>query len=98
MIELSSRQRKTLERLAHTLTPNVIIGQNGVTPSLNAKIEMELAAHELIKVKFNEFKEEKRELAAAFCTAADASLVRIIGNVAVLYKPHPDEKKRTIKL
>ena len=98
MIELNSRQRKTLECLANALTPTVIIGQNGVTSSLEEKIQAELAAHELIKVKFNEFKDEKRELTDAFCKTADASLVRIIGNVAIVYKPQPDVKKRSIRL
>ena len=35
----------------------------------------------------NEFKEEKHELTAELCKSCDAALVRIIGNVAVLYKP-----------
>ena len=83
MIELSSRQRKALERLANPL---------------EAKVAMELDAHELIKIKFNEFKDEKRELAEAVSKNSGASLVRIIGNVAVLYKPQPDTEKRKIKI
>ena len=98
MIELSSRQRKALERLANSLEPNVIVGQNGITEGLEAKVAMELDAHELIKIKFNEFKDEKRELAEAVSKNSGASLVRIIGNVAVLYKPQHDTEKRKIKI
>ena len=98
MIELSSRQRKALERLANPLEPNVIVGQNGITEGLEAKVAMELDAHELIKIKFNEFKDENRELAEAVSKNSGASLVRIIGNVAVLYKPQPDTEKRKIKI
>ena len=98
MIELSSRQRKALERLANPLEPNVIVGQNGITEGLEAKVAMELDAHELIKIKFNEFKDETRELAEAVSKNSGASLVRIIGNVAVLYKPQPDTEKRKIKI
>lgn len=42
--------------------------------------------HELIKVKFNEFKDEKKELARAIEEKTDSTLVRIIGNVAIFYK------------
>ena len=94
MMELTSKQRKMLEKAAHTLEPVVIVGQNGVTPSLEVKVAEALKAHELIKVRFNEFKEEKRELAEEIAQKTDATLVRIIGNVAILYKESEDSEKR----
>lgn len=94
MMELTSKQRKMLEKAAHTLDPVVIVGQNGVTPSLEVKVAESLKAHELIKVRFNEFKEEKRELAEEIAQKTDATLVRIIGNVAILYKESEDSEKR----
>lgn len=83
-----------LEKAAHTLEPVVIVGQNGVTPSLEVKVAESLESHELIKVRFNEFKEEKRELAEEIAQKTDATLVRIIGNVAILYKESEDSEKR----
>ena len=62
MIEITSKQRKVLEKAAHSLEPVVIVGQNGVTDSLTEKVAQSLEAHELIKVKFNDFKDDKREL------------------------------------
>lgn len=94
MMELTSKQRKMLEKAAHTLEPVVIVGQNGVTTSLEVKVAESLKAHELIKVRFNEFKEEKRELAEEIAQKTDATLVRIIGNVAILYKESEDSEKR----
>ena len=98
MIELSSKQRKILEKYAQPLQSVVIVGQNGVTEAVEKMTDAALAAHELIKIKFNEFKDEKRELAEAVSKNSGASLVRIIGNVAVLYKPQPDTEKRKIKI
>ncbi|MBQ5472921.1 MAG: ribosome assembly RNA-binding protein YhbY [Treponema sp.] len=94
MIELNSKARKILEKYAHDLNPVVIVGGNGVTEGVAEKVEAELKAHELIKVKFNEFKDEKKDLAGDLSSQCDATLVRIIGNVAIFYKPAEEPKNR----
>ena len=78
MIELSSKQRKILETYAQPLQSVVIVGQNGVTEAVEKMTDAALAAHELIKISFNEFKEEKRDLAASLSEACSAVLVRVI--------------------
>ena len=98
MIEITSKQRKVLEKAAHSLEPVVIVGQNGVTDSLTEKVAQSLEAHELIKVKFNDFKDDKRELTENLCNACGALLVRIIGNIAILYKEQENPEKRKIKI
>ena len=98
MIEMTSKQRKILEKAAHSLEPVVIVGQNGVTDSLTKKIAQSLEAHELIKVKFNDFKDDKRELTENLCNSCGALLVRIIGNIAILYKEQENPEKRKIKI
>ena len=91
MIELTSKQRKELEKVAHDLQPVVIVGGAGVTDGVIGMIDNSLTAHELIKVKFNEYKDEKQELTGEICEKTDATLVRIIGNVAILYRENPDK-------
>ena len=86
MIELTSKQRKELEKVAHDLQPVVIVGGAGVTDGLMNMVDNSLAAHELIKVKFNEYKDEKKELTQQICEKTDATLVRIIGNIAILFR------------
>ena len=86
MIELTSKQRKELEKVAHDLQPVVIVGGAGVTDGLMNTVDNSLAAHELIKVKFNEYKDEKKELTQQICEKTDATLVRIIGNIAILFR------------
>ena len=87
MVELSSKQRKLLEKAAQPMSAMVQVGGAGMTEQQVAQIDRCLADHELIKVKFNEFKEDKKELTAEVVQKTDATLVRIIGNVAVLYRP-----------
>ena len=86
MMELTSKQRKELEKVAHDLQPVVIVGGAGVTDDVMDMVDRSLAAHELIKVKFNEYKDEKQELTQQICERTDATLVRIIGNIAILFR------------
>ena len=97
MIELTSKQRKNLEKTAHDLQPVVIVGGAGVTDGLITMVDNSLAAHELIKVKFNEYKDEIRELTADLCEKTDATLVRIIGFTAILFREAKEEEDRKIK-
>lgn len=98
MIELSSKQRKLLEKIAHNLQPVVIVGGAGVTDGVIAKIDESLNAHELIKIKFNEFKDDKFELTNEICNKLDSTLIRIIGNIAILFKPSEKEEDQKIKI
>ena len=91
---LNSKQRKILEKAAHDMQPVVIIGGAGVTDGLMQMVENSLAAHELIKVKFNEYKDEKQDLTNQICDATNATLVRIIGNIAILYREAEKEDDR----
>ena len=86
MIELTSKQRKFLEKSAQPMSPMVLIGGAGVTVEQIKQIQTVIKTHELIKVKFNEFKDEKQELAKEIEEQTASTLVRIIGNVAVFYK------------
>lgn len=98
MIELTSKQRKNLERLAHDLQPIVIVGGAGVTDGVISMVDNSLAAHELIKVKFNEYKDEIRDLTTELCEKTDATLVRIIGFTVILFREAEEEEDRKIKL
>lgn len=95
MIELNSKERKILEKAAHDLQPVVIVGGAGVTEGLVKMVDSSLAVHELIKVKFNEYKDEKVELVNQICNQVNSTLVRIIGNVAILYRQaeKPEDRK-----
>lgn len=98
MIELTSKQRKVLEKAAHHLEPIIIVGQNGVTPATATQVSNAFKTHELLKVKFNEFKDDKRELAQWLSQETDSTVVRIIGNVLTLYHPFDDVEKREFKI
>jgi RNA-binding protein len=90
--------RKYLRSLAHHLKPLVIVGKNGISSQLLASTEVALNDHELIKVKFGEFKEAKKEISGQIAQSTKSELVGIIGNIAMFYRPHPQPEKRKIKI
>jgi RNA-binding protein len=95
---LTSGQRKFLRSQAHHLEPVVIIGKQGVTDTLLKAVSDALAAHELIKIRFNEFKDEKTALTERIATETGSEIAGTIGHVLILYREHPDEEKRKIVL
>jgi len=98
MTPLSSSQRKYLRGLAHHLDPVVLVGKPGLSENLVQSALQALDAHELIKVRFNEFKDQKKALAEELATRTGSQIAGIIGHVAILYRPQPDEDKRKIFL
>ena len=95
-MSLSNPQKRKLKALAQRLEPVVYVGKAGVTDELLASVEQALADHELIKIKFVAFKEEKESLTAAMAARTSSELVWIIGHVAVLYRAHADPAKRHV--
>ncbi|MRR15322.1 MAG: ribosome assembly RNA-binding protein YhbY [Deltaproteobacteria bacterium] len=98
MEPLKGTQRKYLRGQAHHLRPLVIIGAKGVTEQLIGSVDLALADHELIKVKFGEFKEAKKEMSEEIAGATKSELVGLIGNIAIFYRPSPHPEKRKIKI
>lgn len=97
-MELNSKQRKFLEKEAHSLSPVVIIGAAGLTEGVLNMIKTSVSVHELVKVKFNDFKDEKKELSEKIVLDCEVFLVCLIGNVAVFYKQAEKNSKYSEKL
>ena len=100
MNKLTSVQAKYLRGLAHGLKPIVFVGQKGVTDALIKSAGEAFQRHELIKVKFADFKEkeQKKVIAAEIEKKTDSRLAGLIGHMAILYRPHNDPDKRKIHL
>jgi RNA-binding protein len=98
MDQLEGFQRRHLRGLAHGLQPVVMIGKDGLSDAVVAKTEAELVAHELIKVRFGDWKDEKRELLAELAARTRAELVGLVGHVGILFRQNREPKKRRIRV
>lgn len=97
---LKGYQRKFLRSSAHRLKPVLMIGQKGVTDSVISELEVALSRHELIKIKFIEEKEKEQKVAilTVLQRTSGATLVGMVGHIAILYRQHPDRDKRKISI
>ncbi len=82
------------------MKPVVFIGQKGTTDSLVLALDEAFKTHELIKVKFVEFKEkdQKKEIVEFIETKSRCRLCGIIGHTAVFFRQNADPEKRKIDL
>jgi RNA-binding protein len=97
-MQITKTQRNYLRKLANPLKPTVLIGKQGLTEQIVEKIGRELDAHELIKVRLLEHKDQKQQLAQTIVEETDAALVIVIGNVIALFRPSPDPDRQIIAL
>ena len=86
MNNLDNKERRNLTKLAVDLKPVLRIGKNGLTDNVVQAVLDILENNELIKIKFINFKDEKNDIAEKLSEKTQSSLVRIIGNNAVIYK------------
>ena len=98
MLQLTSSQRRYLSRHTHDLDPIVMIGKRGFTDQVVEAVHQALLAHELIKIRFVDYKADRVTISDELARCADAAIVRVIGNVAVLYREHPENDKRRFRL
>lgn len=93
---LTSTQNQKLKGLAQRLDATLKIGKAGLSAGFLQSVNDALAHHELIKVKFADLKESKKTLAPELAEKTASHLVTLIGNVAVLYRAHPEPERRKI--
>ncbi len=97
-MNLTGKQKAYLKKLVHSLNPAVMIGGKGVSEQVIKTIDEELELKELIKIKFSDFKEEKKELFPQIAEEVNAIAIDLIGNVGILYRQNPDPEKQKIKI
>lgn len=67
-----------------------MVGKSGLEERVVAAMNEALGSHELVKVKFQAFKDEIRPLAEELAVKTGSELVSIIGFIATLYRESED--------
>lgn len=89
MHSLTNAQIRELKARAQLMKPTLKVGHDGLSPDFIAALAEALKHHELIKVKFSDFKDQKKELAPKLADRTGSQLIMRVGNVAVLFRPKP---------
>ncbi len=96
-MDLSSKQRKYLRSLAHSLKPKVYIGKNSISKGILNSINENLDSDELIKIKSHENKLTSDDL-SDIKKHIKLSIVGNIGKTIIVYRQNADKELRKIKL
>ena len=92
-MKLTTKQIAHLRGLAHNLSPVVMIGHNGLTESVIKEINVNLNAHELIKIQVSvDDRAARTAIHTEICIKTNAIAIHHIGKQFVVYR-----KSDTIK-
>ena len=83
---LDSKTRAKLRALASNVQPSVIIGKDGVSENVVNQINMNLDAHELVKITVLESDLNYKEILRDLAVRLNAEEVCVIGKKLVLYR------------
>jgi RNA-binding protein len=86
---LANPQLRKFKAAAQLMEPTLKVGKAGLSDGFVRTVSEELNRHELVKIKFAEFKEEKKILAPLLAEKTASHLVMRVGNVLVLHRPKP---------
>lgn len=93
-IELTPAQRKEQRALAHHLDPVVMIGSDGLTPSIVRETDAALNAHGLIKIRvLGDDRSVREGMLAQLCDTLNAAPIQHIGKLLVIWRPLPEKTK-----
>src|SRR5215469_6266436 len=94
---LTNPEIRRLKAAAQRLEPILKIGKAGLSDGFIQSVNDALSQHELVKIKFVEFKDQKKELAPQLADKTASHLVMRVGNVMVLHRspsaPKQEEKE-----
>ena len=86
---LGNAELRQLKARAQRLEPIFKVGKAGLAEGFVKSVVEAFAHHDLIKVKFTEFKDEKKTLAVELARRTNSRLLMRVGNVAVLWRRKP---------
>ena len=88
VVPLNNAQLRALKAQAQRLKATLKIGKDGISPQFLAALDAALKHHQLVKVKFDSLKDQKKELSPQLAGQSGSHLVTRVGNVVVLYRPN----------
>lgn len=98
--KLSGFQKRYLRGMAHGLKPVMHVGRKGVTDTFVKSMDDALESHEIVKLKFIDFKnrDQKRAMISVIEKSNRCELVGMVGHMAIFFRRNMDPEKRAVNL
>ena len=90
---------KQLRGIGHRLNPIIMVGGNGLTPTLIEGTARALTDHELIKIKIPAgSSDERKACASALADATNSQVVHHIGRMVLLFRKNDESNEKLSNL
>ena len=89
---LTGAEKRTLKARSQRLEPIVKLGHGGMSDAFLKSLDEALTVHGLVKMKFTDFKEERKTLAPEIAEKTGSALIMQVGNVVVFYRAKPESE------
>ena len=91
-VHMTGKQRRYLRGLGQQLTPTLHVGHEGVSEAVVRQADIQLEAHELVKVRVGDNAPDDRHATAAeLARRTGADLTQVLGRTALLYRARANE-------
>lgn len=97
-MELKSYQRAFLRSQAQLLDPVVSVGKDGLSDGVVKALDEALLHHELVKVRFQSFKDEISDISRQLEEQTGSTLVATTGFTSVFFRQDPKDPERIYKI
>ena len=92
--KMNSKERARLRGEAQSLSPVVMVGHEGITEGVINMLNQALDDHELVKVRFQDFKDLTKDLADELKNKTNSELIATTGFTAVFYRENPEKRRQ----
>lgn len=90
---LTNAEKRDLKARAQRLDPILKLGHAGLSDAFVGSMDAALTTHGLVKMKFTDFKEEKKTLVPQIAERTRSEVVMQVGHVAVFYRPRGSQEE-----
>lgn len=77
---------RELKSRAQLLKPTLKLGKSGASPKFLSELENLLNRHQLVKIRFEGFKDERKTLSKELAATTGAALIQQVGHTAVFHR------------
>jgi RNA-binding protein len=85
-MEITSARMRELKAQSQRLNPSVRVGKSGVNAAFYRTLDSALSRQQLVKLKFESLKEQKKELVPEIARLTFSRVILFVGNTVTLYR------------
>lgn len=98
LMKFTSKQRAYLRSQAQTIDPVVYVGKDGYSDGVRDALDQALGCHELVKVRFQNSKDQIKEISSRLASGTASDIVATTGFTTVFFRQNENPEDRIYDL